>query len=232
MEQQKRIIERRQHPRYYPDMKNQPRVIFIFNNGENITINVVNISRGGLMGYTNSIEHFLGIEHQQINIIDITFPDKLPFRCSGTLLRLQPTREEIKCFCAVKFHQDGFDENQNKINVADQIDKSQQIMKKIVIPDKQFLLRVEKAKNYWEIEDSELESEIRKSVYDSFDDITVNLSLEEKWWFFEILDEMIRKEPNYPEGLKRAYINLCRTGMQQTLGKHHRYEIAMSDYKK
>ena len=80
------------------------------------------------------------------------------------------------------------------------------------------------------IEDAEEEARLRKTVYDSFDDITSKLSLEEKWWFFEIIDEMKRREPDYPDGLKRAYIKLCRIGIEQSLGKHHRLEVATLDH--
>ena len=55
------------------------------------------------MGYTSSIEHFLGIEDQNIDLVEIIFPDKEPFRCTGRILRLQPSTSENKCFCAVEF---------------------------------------------------------------------------------------------------------------------------------
>jgi hypothetical protein len=32
-----------------------------------------------------------------------------------------------------------------------------------------------------------------------------------------MVDEVKRVEPDYPEGLKRAFINLCRVGWQQSL---------------
>ncbi|MFZ5517772.1 MAG: hypothetical protein ACOY90_14095 [Candidatus Zhuqueibacterota bacterium] len=230
MKPEKDLFERRQNPRYYPDRKNQPKVSFIFNNGEKISIEVVNISKGGLLGYTSSIEQFLEIDHQRIDVIEIIFPERQPFRCSGKLLRLQPTREENKCFCAVEFSLVGTDLNQNQVDVAQRIEESQQPEKKIIIPDQQLLKRVERATNYMRVEDADRESEIRKSVYDSFDDITSKLSLEEKWWFFEIIDEMKRREPDCPEGLKRAYIKLCRIGIEQSLGKHHKLEIAGVDH--
>lgn len=226
MKPENELFERRQNPRYYPDRKNQPKVSFIFNKGEKISIEVVNISKGGLLGYTSSIEQFLEIDHQRIDMIEIIFPERQPFRCSGKLLRLQPTREENKCFCAVEFSLTGTDINQNQVDVAKQIEESQQPEKKIIIPDQQLLKRVERADNYMRIEDADEEIKARKVVYDSFDDITTKLSLEEKWWFFEILDEMKRREPEYPDGLKRAYIKLCRIGIEQSLGKHHRLEVA------
>jgi hypothetical protein len=220
MEQTKKMVERRRHQRYHPDRKNQPKVSFSFNSHNKLSIEVVNISQGGLLGYTSRIEQFNRINYKNIEEIEIIFPGKLPFCCSGKLLRVQPTREEHKCFCALQFDEIGLDKNQNQFDVGEKIEQALRPIEEIVIPDQIFINRLKKAENYIKIKDAKLESEVRKSVYDSFDDITSKLSLEEKWWFFEMMDEMKRYEPDYPDGLKRAFINLCRIGLEQSMRKY------------
>ena len=109
MEPQQVIIERRRHPRYHPDRKNQPQVSFTLNGGDKHVIDVVNISQGGLLGYTHKNEHLGPVNHKRIKQIEISFPGKLPFHCSGELLRVKPTRERYKCFCAIQFDEIGYD---------------------------------------------------------------------------------------------------------------------------
>ncbi len=82
--------ERRKHPRFYPDHNNLPKVSFHFEDGEQLSVDLINISRGGMFVSTPQIEQFLESDHQQIKIIEIVPPQRAPFRCSGKLLRLLP----------------------------------------------------------------------------------------------------------------------------------------------
>jgi hypothetical protein len=217
MEPQKVIVERRRHPRYHPDRKNQPQVSFTLNGADKHVIDVVNISQGGLLGYTQKNEHLGEDNHNRIKQIEISFPGKHPFHCSGELLRVKPTRERYKCFCAIQFDEIGYDAEHHQLNVGEKIEQSLRPSEEVVITDQQFINRVEEAENYMTIKDARQESEVRRQVYDSFDEITSRLSLEEQWCFFEIIDEMKRREPDYPEELKRAFVNLCRIGIEQSL---------------
>lgn len=219
MEQDRKWSERRRHPRYCPDRKNYPKVNFAVNGDEKVTIDVVNISQGGMLGYTTKNDFTTGNNHTRIKEIEIIFPGKLPFYCSGNLLRVHPTSGEHKCFCAIQFDEIGFDRNKEQLRIGERIERSLRPIEEVVIPDETFITRLEKFDNYMKINNPKLESEIRKSVYDSFDDITSNLSLEEKWCFFEMVDEFKRREPDYPTALKEAFINLCRIGLEQSLKK-------------
>lgn len=216
-EQAKKIIERRKYQRYYPDRKNQPQVHFMLNGGDKFSVDVVNISQGGLLGYTFNHNFFYGDNHRKIKDVEIVFPGRLPFHCSGIITRVQPSREKQKCFCAIQFDENGYDENHSLLHIGEKIELSLRPADEVVIPDRIFLDRVINGQSLLNIKDPQLVSEIRKSIYDSFDDITANLSLEEKWCFFEMVDEMKRLEPDYPEGLKQAFLNLCRVGWQQSL---------------
>lgn len=219
MEESKNWIERRKHQRYYPDRKNYPKVNLVANGHEKTSIDVVNISQGGMLGYAAKNDYMTGDNHTRIKEIEIIFPGKLPFYCSGNLLRVHPTSGSLKCFCAIQFDQIGSDKNKNQLNIGERIEHSLRPIEEVVIPDEIFINRLEKFDNYMKINNPKLESEIRKSVYDSFDDITTNLSLEEKWWFFEMVDELKHREPEYPAALKEAFINLCRVGLEQSLKK-------------
>ncbi len=269
MTRNQKLEDRRNFTRYHPDEKHTPKVKFIFNGGSNVDISTINISKGGLMGYTSSIEHFLGIPDQYIDIIEIIFPGKDPFRCSGRILRLQPSINENKCYCAVEFGETvNSDINSIVIETSENHGKSEKSEKsenknngrtkfmnssiyqessgenfsfnsdmrdnlnklilnsslkpkkskdnfKLIIPDGKILSRIQQLENYAKIDEVERELELRRLAYNSFDDITEHLTIEEKWWFFEMLDEMKRQEPNYPENLKRAFFKLYRTGLHQ-----------------
>jgi len=224
MEQSKKWIERRRHTRYYPDRKNTPQVSFSMNGNEKLSVDVINISEGGMLGYTAKDDYITGNNHKKIKEIEITFPGKLPFHCSGNLLRIHPTRESVKCFCAFQFDEVGFDDNKNQLSVGERIERSLRPIEEVIIPDELFITRLQKFENYMKVKNPQLASEIRRSIYDSFDDITLYLSFEEQWWFFEMVDELKRQEPDYPGGLKEAFINLCRVGMEQSLKKANSLE--------
>jgi len=218
-EQSKKFIERRKHQRYYPDRKNQPQVHFMLNGGDKFSVDVVNISQGGLLGYTFK-HNFVSVNnHRKIKDVEIIFPGRLSFHCSGKLIRVQPTREQRKCFCAIQFDKNGYDENHDPLNIGEKIQQSLHPAKEIVIPDQIFLNRVTNSENYFNIQDPWLASEARNKVYDSFDDITSKLELEEKRSFFEMVDELKKREPDWSEDLKQAFVNLCRVGMEQAMKK-------------
>lgn len=231
MEPQKRLIERRVHPRYYPDRKSQPKVNFIFSEADRVAVEVLNISQGGLFGYTSGTNQFIRFGHPRINLIEISFPEKSPFRCSGRLLRVQPTREQNKCFCAIELDRTGIDEQRAQINVASEIEQAHRPIKKVLVHEQKFIDRLKNADNYFHIKDRNLSAITRRKIYDSFDDVTAKLTLEEQWWFYEIIDEMKRIEPEYPDNLKNAFLSLCRTGIKQSLDKYHEFVFSVSDKK-
>jgi len=220
------VEERRKFKRLYPDKNNIPKVEFQLNGKTKISINPINISKGGLMGYTSSIEHFLGIEDQHIKRIKIKFPDKEPYSCSGRILRLQPVMNENRCYCAVEFDNDISKIEKGSV-ISDQIeqDAEQLLLESEKITDGELIQRVKQLENYIKIEDLEKEHKARQYAYNLFDDITENLTIEEKWWFYEIIDEMKRLEPAYPEELLRAFLKLCHAGIEQSSHKQPKRKL-------
>lgn len=206
--------ERRRHARYYPDRDSTPRVSLAINGTEKFSVDVINISRGGLLGSTIDYELTNNHHHQRIREIEIAFPGRSPFYCSGNLLRVSPSRISLKCFCAVQFDPLGFDHNYHPLDVGDQIEASLRPSKIVVIPDQLLIDRLQQCPNYMKIADPASAEVERKAVYDSFDDIIAYLSLEEKWYFLQMIDELKRHEPDYPEDLKNAFIQICRIGLE------------------
>ena len=119
--QTEKIIERRKHQRYYPDRKNQPQVHFMLNGGDKFSVDVVNISQGGLLGYTFNHNFFSCDNQRKIKDVEIVFPGRLPFHCSGKLIRVQQSREQQKCFCAIQFDKNGYDEKQDQLNIGEKL---------------------------------------------------------------------------------------------------------------
>jgi len=214
MKQKKDSKERRQHPRFYPDEQNLPEVRFIFDDGEKVSIDIVNISRGGLLGSTSSIEQFLEIDHHKIKVIEIMAQNKDPFRCAGKLLRLHPLREDNKCFCAVEFCKTGEEEPASEPEKKSETLPQKPAKESNYQFDIEIFKRVAKAENYLQIPNNDQATKIRKAVYDSFTDITENLPLEDRWWFFELLDEIKKREPNIPDELKQDFVNICKIGLK------------------
>ena len=132
-------------------------------------------------------------------------------------MRVQPSILENRCYCAVEF-----DIPEALVDSTPSIvdDEHEVPHEQLDIPDHLFMKRVEQLENYTSIEDIDVETEIRLNAYNAFDDITSNLTVEEKWLFYEMLDEMMNVSPDYPDSLKRAFLNLCRTGLRQTMRLH------------
>ncbi|HDQ00011.1 MAG TPA: PilZ domain-containing protein [bacterium] len=226
MKRRSKNIERRKHPRFFPDKNNQPQVSFIFEDDAEISVEVVNISRGGMLASTQQMEHFLEIDRQKIKLIKIVPPNRPPFRCAGKLLRLHPIREDKTCYCAVEFTKltdEDFSEStsataestpQNKTAVDLPLEQS----------EVELLQRIDSAANYLEQPHSEKATQLRQQVYESFSDIADHLPVEDKWLFFELLDEMISHRPLYPVELKADFLKISRQGIKarQALGARQR----------
>ncbi|MEE4310643.1 MAG: PilZ domain-containing protein [candidate division KSB1 bacterium] len=207
-------MERRAHPRLYPKKQSeQPKVIFHFNRQLKIAVNTINISTGGMMGYTPSIEHFLGIEDQHIKKVEIAFPNKKKILCSGKILRVQPVLSENRCYCAVEF---GDIEKPDKQRANKAVSAPVEVVESTderEIDEKELLDRLKSLGSYGKTRDIDVEEKIFQKALAVFADVTKNLTAEEKWFFHDLLDEMKRKEPDYPPALKKAFLKLCRTGL-------------------
>lgn len=201
--------ERRKYYRLAPSLPQPLRADIYLTKGEPYAVEVVNVSPGGLLCYAAAEQCGFAVG-QPIQRIDIFFPNKKPVHYSGVIRRLQPSQQQGRYFCAIEF---------TKISRKGEVlgpSKDASLQRKVnevaTTPGAEFLHRVRRIENYTKCRDAKKEIEIRLRAYKSFSDISAILPTEERWWFFEILDEMKRREPDYPEGLKREFLKLCRGG--------------------
>ncbi|NOZ61836.1 MAG: PilZ domain-containing protein [Calditrichaeota bacterium] len=207
----KNLKERRKYPRYYPDQKNQPKVLFFLENGQQFSVDVVNISRGGMLASTPDMDYFLEMNHQKIKIIEIIPPNRKPFRCAGKILRIHPILEARACYCAVEFRK--IDAKLAQSTIPPKAPKSRATQEKEKKQwESNIWNRVLEAENYFRTPQA---ADLQQRVYESFADITDHLSLEDRWWFFELLDEIKRQQPGVPEELKSDFLSLCDLAYQK-----------------
>ena len=192
--------ERRRYYRLEPSSEAKPRVVLEIN-GKEYEVEVINISPGGLLGYVTDPFAPLGVD-QMVSKIVIRRPERTPLLYSGRVLRLQHEPEKNRRFCAIEFLQ--FEEK---------------VLHKGARPirpftpgdgDREFLHRL---KTFPQLQPGlalEKEFEIRESLFRAFEKEAVALPLEERWYFYEVLEEMKHREPDWPEGLKREFLRLCR----------------------
>ena len=244
-------MERRKHPRRRVSPKDELQVTFKFKGGSVVDINVLNISKAGLLGYTSSIEHFIGIDDQNIEQIVITEAGKKPFKCSGRIMRVQPVLDHHRCYCAVEINSET-DQPESAVQVIDGTDVTKDLtppyrviddrplarkvkridrqLKSEAAIDEELLARISKLECFFGLKDLKQEEELRQKAYKEFEDITRHLTIEEQWFFCDILEIMKRHEPNYPEDAKLSFLKLCRLALSET--KENRPHVIVSDINK
>ncbi|MBN1154770.1 PilZ domain-containing protein [candidate division KSB1 bacterium] len=243
------FVERRKHPRRRMSPKNDLQVTFKFKGGSVVEISVVNISRAGLLGYTSSIEHFIGIEDPNIEKIEIVEPGKETIKCSGRIMRVQPVFHDHKCYCAVEFNEetDDFEEASDtetpkpvepdtltpSYKVIDDRPRRKKTTKTVkpvpqeALSDDDLLARISSMECYSNLKDIKKEEELRQKAFTLFEDITDNLTIEEQWTFYDLLEVMKKHEPDYPEDAKRIFLKICRMGLAGT--KETRPRVIVKD---
>ena len=265
MERRKASLDRRKFPRYHPDKKNHPVVIFKVNGNPEISLETIDISKGGLMGYTSSIEQFMGLEDNIVKLVEVSFPGQNKYQTTGKILRLQPDIIENRCYCVIEFtnlsvnksdeihdkpkvpkvsikdHSDVISDpvelqtlpkkqprrkinNDTNTQLSDDSSKDRENDKivqspksnKQAVPDGVFIERLQNIHKNKDFDDENDNSQLLNSAYMAFDDVVESLTVDEKWVFYEMLDEMVYTSPNYPDKLKLAFLNICQNGMKQS----------------
>ena len=192
--------ERRRYYRLQPAVEPEPQATFELN-GTAFEVKVVNLSPGGLLCYVNGKSAGCTADTLIPKIV-IKVPDKKPVIYSGKIVRMMPTAESGKRFCAVEFIQ--FEKRilQRGSKPCEEFTPENS--------DDNFILRLGSYKSFLKASSLEVELSLRKAVYDDFMVESQKLAIEERWFFYEIIDEMKRFEPKYPEGLKTEFLRLCR----------------------
>lgn len=194
--------ERRRYYRLQPSMPEKILAEIFFLGNTHCTAQVVNLSPGGILIYTtSSAEKFH--KGDILPRIDLHVPHKSSVTYAGEIIRIEPTGDPKAIYCAIKFEKyggiTGVKVPSKKAIVADAI-RDEAI----------FLTRLRQTENYTHQDSIRDEIRMRTHVYESFRDIAENLRMEERWFFFELLDELKRQEPDYSPGLLKEYLRLCK----------------------
>lgn len=199
--------ERRRYYRLQPTMPEKVLANLFFLGNKHCMVEVVNLSPGGILSYVNNDA---GKFHKGdiIPRIDLQIPHKSSVTYAGEIVRVEPTSDPNAVYCAIKFEKYG---GINGVKLSPKKKSQNDIVREEAI----LLTRLRQLENY--VRQNSIRDEIhsRNRAYESFRDITDLLPMEEKWFFFELLDELKRQEPNYTPGLLNEYLRLCK-------GEEHR----------
>ncbi|NOY77910.1 MAG: PilZ domain-containing protein [Calditrichaeota bacterium] len=199
--------ERRRYYRLRPSMPEKILAEIFFLGNKHCTVQVVNLSPGGVLVYTT---HCAEKFHKGdiLPRIDLQFPHKSPITYAGEIVRLEPTGDPDAIYCAIKFEKFGG-------LTGTKIPSKKAAKINTVQEEAIFLTRLRQAENYTNQDSIQDEIRMRTHVYESFRDITEHLRMEERWFFLEVLDELKRQEPAYSQGLLKEYLRFC-TGEDRT----------------
>ncbi len=178
--------------------------------GTVIPVEVVNYSVSGLFCYGPP-----ELPLQEGDVLDrirLIFARKPTIEFSGEIVRLQKNEENV--FCGIRF----FEQNRKpsspppapdrrKPGEIDEMTKARWMEKLHAIP------------NYFRVSHVEEQMEAERVAYAAFEELTKDFTVEERWWFYEMLDELKRKEPFYPPRLLREFILVCEYGYTAIPGR-------------
>jgi len=192
--------EKRRYLRLQPSVEPEPQATFEMN-GKSFNVKIVNLSPGGLLCY---VDNKLSDCQEEIVIpkIIIKIHNKKPVIYKGIIVRVQPTLDLRKQFCAIEF----------VANEQKEFKKRSKPVKQFLpeTTDEIYLQRLHSYQNFLKAASIEEELSLRKVIYDGFQPEAKKLPLEERWFFYEIIDEMKYREPQYPTELKHEFFRLCR----------------------
>jgi hypothetical protein len=194
-------IDNRRYYRLPPSEDAEPKTRFLLSGAE-IPFTVVNMSPGGLLGYVSASD--TRIEKDVfIPKIQIQLPHKPVVTYSGRVLRAETQPYGDSRFCAIEFvsyyRKRKVRSSKQPVQMAEDADM-----------DRYFIHRLESIRFLDGTRTVKEEIHIQEMLYHAFDDIARRIPLEERWFFYEVLDAMKRHEPDYPEGLKREFLKFCR----------------------
>ncbi len=193
--------ERRRYYRLQPSMPEKILAEIFFLGDKHCTTQVVNLSPGGILVYTSQCAEKFH-KGDILPRVDLQIPRKAPVTYAGEIIRLEPTGDPTAIYCAIKFEKYG---GMTGIKVP-----SKKTAINLIHEEAIFLTRLRQAENYTRQESVRDEIRMRTHVYESFRDIAEKLRMEERWFFFELLDELKRQEPAYSQGALKEYLRLCK----------------------
>ena len=194
-------VERREHYRIHLN-ELDPRLSVSITPASGMAqeVKLINYSLGGVLFYAHpSLEIKKG---DSVPAIAFKFPNKPAVEFSGKFARVEKSRDKL--FCAVSFDE----KQQLQPQLEHQMDSGL-----FLSPAKARWIEIIKAiPNYTRDSTVDLYHEALRTGYEKFNRLVKDFKLEEKWWFFEQLDELKRREPDYPTELLDEFIRMCEKG--------------------
>ena len=192
--------ERRRYFRLEPSQEGKPQAVLELGNRD-YEVEIVNLSPGGLLCYVHDPLIPLDVD-QYIPKVIIRHRDRPPLVYAGHVLRLQHDPQKNQRFCAIEFVQfEGkrLQRGSRPVRPFKSTDR-----------DREFLDRLKRYPALAPGLPLEKEFEIREGVFREFVKESLALPLEERWYFYEVIEEMKRREPDWPRGLEAEFLRLCR----------------------
>lgn len=196
-------IERRKHYRIHlSELDPRLHVSIQLASGVQFEVKLINYSLGGVLFYANpALELTKGMP---IPVVAFKFPNKPVVEFSGRLVRVDKSRDKL--FCAVVF-----DEMEPKPTAL------QEFCSQMTGDQLKWVKLLESIPNYTRDSTVDLYHDGLRVGYEKFEKIVSAFPMEEKWWFYELLDELKRREPDYPPNLLEEFIRMCEYGEGRTL---------------
>lgn len=177
--------------------------------GHSFPIEIINYSGVGLLCYIPVGSRLS--KNDLIPTIKLIFDRKEPVCLSGEIVRLE--KGEERYFCGIRFGEPGTSRPSAERKEPPQ---NRRITDEIRT---KWLKELKAIPNYMHLNHSRDQILAERMAYERFSHITERLSIEERWWFFEMLDELKRKEPLYPQRLLDEFIAVCEWGYSTLASK-------------
>jgi len=220
--------EHSRYPQQTTEEHKTPYVILEFVEGVTIKVKIDEIRKDGFLGSTPHIENIIGMDSIDIKQMEIHKLNEKPVIAKGSIESLWPEhRKNIWCLrVAFDKNLNGPDsgkktspENVNgPINIIPEkpykvTNNPERKKEPKTYTDKDLLDLISSFEKYVDLKDPEKEAKLRIKALKKYKNVINGLSLDERWDFYELLEYMKEKEPDYPEEAVKNYIKLCRTGL-------------------
>ncbi|MDQ7054714.1 MAG: PilZ domain-containing protein [candidate division KSB1 bacterium] len=203
-EQSDELLDRRRNYRIdVPDSDIPVRGELQLVDGTVIPVEVINYSVSGLFCY--GPRDLPLQENDVLDRIRLLFRRKPTVEFSGEVVRIQKNADNV--FCGIRF----FDRSRKPAAAP----APQKTRKPGEITDEmksRWIDKIHSVPNYFRVSNIDEQMKAERIAYSAFEDLTENFTVEERWWFYEMLDELKRKEPFYPPRLLHEFILVCEYG--------------------
>lgn len=192
-------VERRKNYRIHiNELDPRLEVSVTLESGHTAKVKLINYSFGGILFYAPA--DFDARLHERVPQILFKFPNKPAVQFSGEFVRVD--RGEDKVFCAVSFNEEALSQGHAHARDAQREQPARNARE-------EWIDILQSLPNYMHDSTVDLYHDTLRLAYEKYSIVVKDFTVEEKWWFFELLDELKRREPDYPEPLLDEFITMC-----------------------